>query len=64
MQLQLPYYVTSSAQVQVTEIDSSSMTSAVYNNGVMTITASTMSRNVDGVDYIKIDSIVRFVLRV
>ena len=50
--------------MQVTEIDSSSMTSAVYNNGVMTITASTMSRNVDGVDYIKIDSIVRFVLRV
>lgn len=64
VQLRLPYYVTSSAQVQVTEIDSSSMTSAVYNNGVMTITASTMSRNVDGVDYIKIDSIVRFVLRV
>ena len=64
VQLQLPYYVTSSAQVQVTEIDSSSMTSAEYNNGVMTLTASTIPRNVDGVDYIKIDSIVRFVLRV
>ena len=60
LQIQLPYYITSASQVQVTEIESSSMTTATYNNGKLGITANVSS----SADDIAVNSTVRFVLRV
>ena len=64
LRLGLPYYITATEQVQITEVESISVTSTSVANGILTITVSTVASAPDNIPHIAANSTIRFVLRV